>query len=75
MYVLPFELNTMAFDFSWLTSSFQEEQKLLNTDVHLKNFVVLPVYLIVHVIRMFTDFSLSSQRPFKLLTSDGVRLR
>ena len=31
MYVLPFELNTMAFDFSWFTSSFQEEQTLLNT--------------------------------------------
>jgi hypothetical protein len=24
MYVLPFELNTMAFNFSWFTSSFQE---------------------------------------------------
>jgi hypothetical protein len=31
MYVLPFELNTMAFDFYWFTSSFQEEQKLLDT--------------------------------------------
>jgi hypothetical protein len=31
MYVLPFELNTIAFDYSWFTSSFQEEQKLLNT--------------------------------------------
>jgi hypothetical protein len=26
-----FELNTMAFDFSWFTSSFQEEHNLLNT--------------------------------------------
>jgi hypothetical protein len=42
MYVLPFELNTMALDFSWFTSSFQEEQKLLNT---FKECCSLPVYL------------------------------
>jgi hypothetical protein len=46
MYVLPFELNTMAFDFSWFTSTFQEEQTFLLLGAVKNQITVGPGYLL-----------------------------